>query len=412
MSIKFCKSIISEKIEKLQKQIEKRLLENEEDCKYILDNIKIEKEKREKLLENKNNKDHKEIYLPTKELFKSKNPKIYSDNLLRIQKLCNEKEYDDICKSIRKEKEYREILLNMRKGYDDYEIVKKKSNEEDDVVIRKECKEFEKIIKTEVLIKRKNVKKAFLVPSPLRQDWSYRKVSVLLKKNTIYDIEELDENQFMKENNYLLKREELLEGNYSLKREELFKLAKSEYNINLTEPTLKFYIREGLIPAGKKIIEKGTWGSTSFYKIQTLIMFLAVRDLNKMYGFSLDEIKKYKKLVYSFDEVELTKYLIDSYKNETEYKQQLTRLEKIRFTMVLNYYACAEAGYKYDYDHGGFTLGNKRILVIDSHVEKDNMTKELHIELKELPLGNIKSLACLKTFKEVIYSKEGIEIKK
>ena len=151
-------------------------------------------------------------------------------------------------------------------------------------------------------------------------------------------------------------------------------------------------------------------GSVSFFKEQTPLIIVGLEKLNKIYGLALKEISKYRSIVYNFDQKELIKYLAEPKKNETELKQQLTRLESIRFFMVLNHYACAEAGYQYDYEHGGVTIEGKRILVVNFHEIKDGKLAELHVKLKKTAPGKIKSLSDLPGFKEVIYSRKGIEI--
>jgi len=192
-------------------------------------------------------------------------------------------------------------------------------------------------------------------------------------------------------------------------KQEVLKQLK-RYGIEIKSRTLAYYIAEKLIEPPIKKGMPGITGSVSFFKEQTPLIIVGLEKLNKKYGLALKEISKYRSIVYNFDQKELIKYLAEPKKNETELKQQLTRLENIRFFMVLNHYACAEAGYQYDYENGGFTIEGKRILVVNFHEIKEGKLVELHVELKVAAPGKIKSLSDLPDFKEVIYSRKGIEI--
>ena len=213
-----------------------------------------------------------------------------------------------------------------------------------------------------------------------------------------YEDEEVDEMPAM-----IL--EEIHKNNFMTK-EEVLEALREKYFLEISERTLKYYGTERLIEPGSKVSLRGFVGSVSIYPSQTPLVIVAIKELKGKYGLKLNEISFYKNLIYKFDGPEIIKYL-----DEPQDKQKITRLEKNRFTMVLNYYGCAEAGYQYDYAHGGFMLDGKRILVVDYHEIKDGLLEEVHVELKAAAHGKIKSLSDLKTLKEVIYSKEGIEIK-
>jgi len=76
-----------------------------------------------------------------------------------------------------------------------------------------------------------------------------------------------------------------------IKKEEVLKNLKSNYNIELTERTLKYYATEGLIERSSMARLPGVTGSVSFYKNNTPEIIFLIKFLQDFYRLKLEEIK-------------------------------------------------------------------------------------------------------------------------
>jgi hypothetical protein len=207
---------------------------------------------------------------------------------------------------------------------------------------------------------------------------------------------------------------EIIKKGY-IAKSEVFKILKDKYKINFSKRNLQFYIDEGLLENGIKESFPGISVSVSFHLEKTPLIIAGIIELNQKHKLSIKEIGTYKNLVYNFDEWELSRYFTESslarYFIDVEYnryKNRVSQIEKAKFNMVLNYYACAELGCKYYHGWDDFIIENKQTYVsIKPPVIKDNIIIEIQVAVKE----SVPGLTDLKDIGNIVYSKRGIEIK-
>lgn len=177
-------------------------------------------------------------------------------------------------------------------------------------------------------------------------------------------------------------------------KQEIFQILKEKYKLNFSKRNLQFYISEKLIEPG--IMERfpGISGSVSFYREKIPLFIFGIKELLRKHNLTLKEIKKYKNLVYEFNQDSLADYLC------FDYSKKISNLEQTKFMTALEYFAFAEAGIKYS---------RKKFLPVHKSTIIDKV-EEIRVVLKELPPGIIKvySLDDLKTIKEVIFKKDGL----
>ena len=125
-------------------------------------------------------------------------------------------------------------------------------------------------------------------------------------------------------------------------KQEVFQILKEKYKLNFSKRNLQFYISEGLLEPG--IVERfpGISGSVSFYREKIPLFIFGIKELLKKDKLTLKEIKKYKNLVYEFNQDSLADYLCKDI-----FSKKISNLEKAKFLTVLEYFAFAEAGIKY-----------------------------------------------------------------
>lgn len=201
-------------------------------------------------------------------------------------------------------------------------------------------------------------------------------------------------------------------------KQELLNQLKKD-GIKIPSRTLTYYMDLGLLPKGILKFIPGLTGSVSFFKDNILLMIAGIKELSETYKLTLKEISKFKNLVYNFNELELAKYFDELEGIADEYIKMAHTLERIKLERIVKIYACAEVGYKYNIVTSGFTINNKIIIAISSPTTIGDYSKkirigEIHVKLLELVNGEIVSndgtWEGLKTFKEIVYSKRGVEI--
>ncbi len=144
------------------------------------------------------------------------------------------------------------------------------------------------LMKNEIKQKPKKIKNAFSNSSPYRQDWKNRKATVF--RNKLEDISELPMRNSQNIN-------EKIAQEYPISKEQIFSTLHNFYGIKLSESTFKFYIREGLIEHGYKIIEQGILGSRSSYKNKTIELIVIIDYFRNKFNLSFKEIKYYFRII-------------------------------------------------------------------------------------------------------------------
>lgn len=217
-------------------------------------------------------------------------------------------------------------------------------------------------------------------------------------------------NEF--KNNYFEEIIVEIKKNGYITKIELLEILKKESNFS--KRNLQFYIDEGLIEPGIREYFPGISGAVSFYSEKTPVMIAGIKELNEKHKLTIKEISTYKNLIYNFDEWELSRYLTNpplarmfADTKYNRYKNRVSQIEKAKFNMVLNYYACAELGYKYYHGWDDFIIDKKQSFVSIEPVIKDNIITEIQVEVKDNEPGFTNS----KTIGNIVYSKRGIEIK-
>jgi len=178
-------------------------------------------------------------------------------------------------------------------------------------------------------------------------------------------------------------------------KQEIFQILKEKYKLNFSKRNLQFYISEKLIEPG--IMERfpGISGSVSFYNEKIPLFIFGIKELLKKHNLTLKEIKKYKNLVYEFNQDSLADYL-----RKDIFSKKISNLEKAKFLTALEYFAFAEAGIKYS---------RKKFLPVHKSTIIDKV-EEIRVVLKELPpkIAKVNSFDDLKTIKEVVFKKDGL----
>lgn len=180
-------------------------------------------------------------------------------------------------------------------------------------------------------------------------------------------------------------------------KQELLNQLKKE-GVKITSRTLTYYMDLGLIPKGIKKFIPGLIGSVSFLKENTPLIIAGIEEMKQKYGLTLKEIAKYRNLIYNFNELEITKL------NEIEYA---------KFREIILGFACIEVGYKLGLTNKLIAI-NDKIYIPQIYVKKEkNRIIEVHIKIIDINILGCsvgKAIKNIEAFKEIIYSKKGIEI--
>ena len=190
-----------------------------------------------------------------------------------------------------------------------------------------------------------------------------------------------------------------VEGMISTK--EVMKFLTKEFNLEIDHSLISKYAKIGIIPQGHKTGHGKAKGVSTDWENPVPYLMYYINQLVKEHRIKLDEIGKYRKLIYDFNQLELTKI----YTGITP----LNNLERSKFEMIVITYACAEAGHK-----NAFRLKaiNGKLFMPIFYVKvEENRIKELHVKIvdtKQLTHGS--TPGGYKAYKEIIYSKEGMKI--
>lgn len=194
-----------------------------------------------------------------------------------------------------------------------------------------------------------------------------------------------------------------MEGvNGMISTKEIMKFLAKEYGLEIDQSLVFKYAKKGLITKIKKEglgKAKGVqtlWEDSAKYKV-----YFTTKQLLKECKLTLEEVSKYKNLIYPFNESEINKlYTITGRLN----------IECAKFGKVVEAFACAEADHK-----PGLNIMaiNGKIFMPQMYVKKEkNRIIEIHIKIIDLNiLGSSigKAIKDIEAYKEIIYSKRGIE---
>lgn len=180
-------------------------------------------------------------------------------------------------------------------------------------------------------------------------------------------------------------------------KQEIFQILKEKYKLNFSKRNLQFYISEGLLEPG--IVERfpGISGSVSFYREKIPLFIFGIKELLKKYKLTLKEIRKYKNLVYEFNQDSLADYF-----DSDIYSKKISSIERSKFHTALVYFASAEAGIK-------FSRKNILPVVIRKNTSIDKV-EEIRVELKDRISKNGKETYFDDpiSIKEVIFKKDSL----
>lgn len=184
---------------------------------------------------------------------------------------------------------------------------------------------------------------------------------------------------------------------------EIMEYLKRKYNLEIDQSLLFQYAKKGLIPKGKKIGQGKSKGVQTFWEDSVKYLPYYIKQL--LVYCKLQEISKYKNLVYNFDELEIA----EVFPRKEQLEEDPKKFERQKFQNVIVAYACAEAGHEYGLEIRG--INNKIFVPIIYAKIEENRIKEIHIKIVDTgELQNEKSLKDKKAYKEIIFSKKGKEI--
>lgn len=235
-------------------------------------------------------------------------------------------------------------------------------------------------------------------------------------------------------NNYFEEIIMKIKKNGCITKQEVFQILKEKYKLDISPRVLQYYVDRGLIGPGVKEGFPGVTGSVSFYDEKTPGQIHVIQELIKKRNITLEEIKKYKDIIYEFKEDVLACYLacyFPNYKNiDKSLDLEIDGIERSKFRTAIKFFAFAESVIKF----------KSVILPLIYPIYKDKKIKEIRVIIKDWSkrvtynsiedintrlraqriLGvkdgvidspeELNSLRNLKTIKEVIFSKDKIEV--
>jgi hypothetical protein len=113
------------------------------------------------------------------------------------------------------------------------------------------------------------------------------------------------------------------EGYYT--KRDVLRILKNDCGIELGDEMLKHYGKIDIIDSGIVIKIKKVSGSVSVYPMDTVIRIIFIKYLQKFYGYSLDELKEFFKLINFKD----TKKLVSFFSEENYKKIKNFSLERL-----------------------------------------------------------------------------------